>query len=70
MDALRLLYERLVSEEQTKIRMSVHDSILVDTYLSAENLTSIMGVICRTIEQTYQLPVKLEFDIKSGSHWK
>jgi DNA polymerase-1 len=70
MDALRLLYEALHVYTHTAIRMSVHDSILVDTDLDVSTLTGLMHTVCRTIEQTYQLPVKLEFDIKSGSNWK
>jgi DNA polymerase I-like protein with 3'-5' exonuclease and polymerase domains len=72
MDALVLLYEIMQKQEykSTKLRMSVHDSILVDTKLNVLALSGHMDTVCRAIETRYQLPFKLEFDIKSGKHWK
>jgi len=70
MEALSLLYEDLSILETTDIRMTVHDSILVDSYMSASELEKYMRAVCDVIEIRYNLSFTLDFDIKSGSHWK
>ncbi len=68
--ALVLLHHRLWDEKNTDIRMTVHDSLLVDTDLDVNDLTAIMAVICREIETVFNLPFELSFDIKSGRNWR
>jgi DNA polymerase I-like protein with 3'-5' exonuclease and polymerase domains len=68
--ALVLLTHELWDYEHTDIRMTVHDSILVDTDLDESQIKTIMEDICTTIETVYQLPFELEFDITSGTHWR
>jgi DNA polymerase I-like protein with 3'-5' exonuclease and polymerase domains len=70
MAALSDLYERLSSRTTTEIRMTVHDSILVDTSMDSRTLNSIMGSVCIHVEQLFNLPFKLEFDIQSGQYWQ
>lgn len=68
--ALVLLHSALWDEENTDIRMTVHDSILVDTGLDEADLRVYMTRICRTIEAVFNLPFELQFDITSGTHWR
>ncbi len=70
MVALRYLYDGLTSELNTVIRMTVHDSILVDTDMNTQQLAFYMKEVCFEIEQLYNMPFKLRFDIKSGTHWQ
>ena len=70
MTALYELYMLVAPFDKTDIRMTVHDSILVDSHMSAGELRRIMQLVCNTIETRYTLPFKLEFDIESGVHWQ
>ncbi len=70
MEALCYLDYLLQREDCTAIRMTVHDSILVDTYMSEIELDSYMKLVCEHLESLYNLPFKLRFDITSGTHWQ
>ena len=68
--ALTLLYAELATIENTEIRMTVHDSILVDTHLTQGELAAIMFTVCTKVEAQFNMPFPLEFDITSGVHWQ
>jgi DNA polymerase I-like protein with 3'-5' exonuclease and polymerase domains len=68
--ALVLLHHALWDEIKTEIRMTVHDSILVDTCMSEAKLRAIMAIVCGQLRAAYSLPFDLEFDITSGTHWR
>lgn len=68
--ALVELHHCLWDEKNTDIRMTVHDSIVVDSDLDVNDLTAIMDKICRKIEAVFNLPFELQFDIKSGKNWR
>jgi hypothetical protein len=70
MFALAELHRQLWDQEDTEIRMTVHDSILVDTMMSAKGLRMIMEDVCTQIETVFGLPFELQFDIQSGDHWR
>lgn len=70
MTALYELYLDLVDQVNTDIVMTVHDSILVDTGMPTNELGLIMDQVCRRIEQRFNLPFELSFDITSGDHWQ
>ena len=70
MRALVRLHEKLSTHLNTEIRMTVHDSILVDTDMSQRKLHIIMEDVCSELERCYKLPFKLSFDIKSGIYWQ
>jgi len=52
-----------------KFRMTVHDSILVEMPKGG-NPIRLMQLACEQTEKYYNLPVKLSFDIKTGSTWQ
>lgn len=56
--------------ENTKLRMTVHDSILVDTDLEEADIEDAMARVCLRIKQHYQLPFNLQFDITTGTNWR
>lgn len=70
MDALVYLRVYLASCQNTKMRMTVHDSILIDTDMSQAWIRNVMTLVCTQVRDKYGLPFNLEFDIKSGTHWK
>jgi DNA polymerase-1 len=70
MDALVYLYNRTARFPNTTIRMTVHDSLLLDTDLAERDVRAIMNDVCRAIEIKYGLPFQLCFDIKSGKYWQ
>jgi len=71
MGALVELYKRLKSRNlRCKFRCTVHDSIGIDTDLTAGQLAGHMTVVCQQIRTRYNIPFNLEFDIKSGPYWK
>ncbi len=70
MEALCYLNYLLESERFTSIRMTVHDSILVDTNMSEARLEVYMEQVCSHLESLYRLPFNLRFDITSGTHWQ
>lgn len=73
MRALGELYEMLQycsQDNNTKLRMTVHDSILVDTDMTEADLTSLMESVCLRIRQHYGLPFDLQFDITTGTNWR
>lgn len=57
-------------KSNTAIRMTVHDSILVDTGMSEVRLAGYMNQVCSHLESLYSLPFNLRFDITSGTHWQ
>lgn len=69
MDVLVELYKRLEKHKTTCIRMSVHDSILIDTSLGVKAITSAMEGACSTVKKKYALPFDLKFDLESSQHW-
>jgi DNA polymerase I-like protein with 3'-5' exonuclease and polymerase domains len=68
--ALTLLHSALHYVPDADIRMTVHDSILVDTALSADELAAIMEQVCNMIVTAYMLPFNLSTDITSGEYWQ
>lgn len=71
MMALVELYKRLRQcIDNTKFRCTVHDSIGIDTDLTAGQLAGHMTAVCQQIRTRYNIPFNLEFDIKSGPYWK
>jgi len=70
MTALALLWQVVRPMKDTDIRMTVHDSILVDTDLSDSVLAAMMKVVCIDVEQRYGLPFNLDFDVTSGHYWQ
>jgi DNA polymerase-1 len=70
MVALTLLWEQLYGREGTALRMTVHDSILVDTDMSDTELTSIMEDVCGETAHLLGISIPLKFDIQSGSSWQ
>ena len=70
MMALWVLYTKLCGEERTRIRMTVHDSILVDTDMSEKKLAHIMDDVCEEVETYWNLPFNLGFDIEAGTVWQ
>jgi len=70
MDALVYLYHELADQKDTLMRMTVHDSVVLDTSKSIAAITEIMKRVCDMVVTKYVLPFDLKFDIKSGSHWK
>jgi DNA polymerase I-like protein with 3'-5' exonuclease and polymerase domains len=70
MMALVLLYKELYHVSTTEIRMTVHDSILVDSNLTNAELNKIMKKVCAVIVSNYRFPFDLKFDIQSGKHWQ
>ncbi len=70
MDVLVELYRELESEPNTCIRMSVHDSILIDTDLGADWITTAMEAACQIVQLRYSLPFELKFDLESSKHWQ
>lgn len=68
--ALTELHRKLWDEHNTEIRMTVHDSILVDTGMPVNELRTIMEDVCTQIETVFSLPFELKFDITSGDHWR
>jgi DNA polymerase-1 len=72
MMALWGLYHKLrhAFRPHTQIRMTVHDSLLVDTDMSETELHRMMQEVCQDIVQYYGLPFKLDFDIEVGTYWQ
>jgi len=70
MTALWELYFRIAGLDRTQIRMTVHDSILVDTDMDQQQVVVMMQDVCADIEQLFGLPFKLDFDIQSGLYWQ
>ena len=70
MTALALLWAWTRERTDTLLRMTVHDSILVDTVMSDNELTDIMEEVNREVEDRYGLPFNLGFDITSGQYWQ
>jgi DNA polymerase-1 len=72
MMALWGLYHELrhSSRTHTQIRMTVHDSLLVDTDMSETDVRTMMHSVCEDIAQYYGLPFKLDFDIEVGTYWQ
>jgi DNA polymerase I-like protein with 3'-5' exonuclease and polymerase domains len=70
MVALSILWERLYGKEGTCLRMTVHDSILVDTDMSDTELQIIMDSVCGETEHLLGISIPLKFDIQSGSTWQ
>lgn len=70
MDALVYLYVEIANLKHTIMRMTVHDSVVIDTNLSESTITEIMEKVCSMVAIKYQLPFDLKFDIKSDTHWK
>ncbi len=70
MVALTLLWERLYHRESTEIRMTVHDSILVDTGMTETELRTIMDDVCAETMHIIGITVPLTFDITSGIYWQ
>lgn len=68
--ALVLLHQALWDFGNTDIRMTVHDSILVDSDLDVHDLEVIMQSVCIKIVTVFNLPFALAFDIKSGKNWR
>jgi len=54
----------------TKLRMTVHDSILIDTDLTEGDIEDMMGHVCDKIRDHYGLPFDLQFDITTGVNWR
>jgi DNA polymerase I-like protein with 3'-5' exonuclease and polymerase domains len=65
-----LLYRRLATENSTLMRMTVHDSILVDTYLSANQMQAMMDDVSLEIQSIFNMSVSPATDITSGKHWQ
>lgn len=70
MMALVFLHHRLWDIPNTEIRMTVHDSLLVDTDMSVGDLRHEMMQVCHEIESVFGLPFNLAFDIESDTHWR
>lgn len=72
MDALVLFYQAIKRAGHTDaaIRMTVHDSLLVDTRLGKRFVSNIMDNICQELKDKYNMPFTLQYDIKSGTHWR
>lgn len=70
MMALWELYYRLCDIPDTEIRMTVHDSILVDTSMNSRMLDKIMRDVCDDLVKYWHLPFNLSFDITSGQYWQ
>ncbi len=70
MMALGKLWGKISKYPKTKIRMTVHDSILIDTLLPVGFISSTMRDVCSDIATHYGLPFELTFDIKSGTNWQ
>jgi len=70
MTAMWELYYRIALMDRTQIRMTVHDSILVDTDMDKSALRVLMVEVCNEIESLFSLPFKLDFDIASGLYWQ
>jgi len=56
--------------DNTKLRMTVHDSILIDTGRPQQEIEELMRVVCLKIRTHYGLPFDLQFDIKTGTNWR
>ena len=69
MMALVLLH-KFLWDQPAEIRMTVHDSILVDTKLPEPSIVMVMDQVCRIIESVYSLPFQLEFDTTTGTYWR
>ena len=69
--AIRLLYDEIKRHnlQDTQLIMTVHDSIIIDSIYKAGRFKTIMDMVCSKIERVYRMPFRLEFDIKSGTHW-
>ena len=65
-----LLYRALEGVDNTLMRMTVHDSILVDTYMTAQHMQAIMDGVCQEIAAIYRMPVVPATDISSGVYWQ
>jgi len=70
MDALVYLYHELAKYADTSMRMTVHDSVLLDTSLDQRTIVIIMEKVCSMVRTKYVLPFDLKFDIKSDTHWQ
>ena len=55
--------------KKTKLRLTVHDSILIDTDRSEKEIGTIMDRVCQNVVRELNLPVNLEYDMESGTHW-
>jgi DNA polymerase-1 len=47
--------------------LQIHDSILVET--PAENAEKVAAILKETMETVYELPVRLDVEVKSGANW-
>jgi DNA polymerase I-like protein with 3'-5' exonuclease and polymerase domains len=70
MVAMALLWQKLRKLPKTDIRMTVHDSILVDTDMDIRFLQSTMKTVCLEVQSRFSLPFNLGFDISSGLYWQ
>jgi hypothetical protein len=69
MKALTIL-DDVLAETHAVMRMTVHDSIVVDWVEGKENdLNNIMAHICNIVQTNLGIPVPLKFDIEHDTHW-
>lgn len=69
MKALTIL-DDVLADTHAVMRMTVHDSIVVDWVAGKENdLHNIMTKVCGIVEKNLGIPVPLKFDIEHDSHW-
>lgn len=64
------LFSKHKAFNYTKLRMTVHDSILVDTDVDQRLIEGAMATVCTTIRNHYNLPFDLQFDITTGTNWR
>ena len=67
--ALVLLYRQLEGRHDTLMRMTVHDSVLVDTNMDQHTMQTVMDYVCEDIQSILSLPVLPATDITTGKHW-
>lgn len=69
MVALWKFWTILRPREQTWFRITVHDSIVIDSDETKEVVEDAMTHACRYVETIYNLPVLLKFDVDTGHNW-
>ena len=70
MEALLYLNRYFNKEYNTDIIMTVHDSILIDTDMSRADIDLSVFSLYSFLKDWFDLPTKIEMDIKEGSHWR
>lgn len=69
--ALRLLWEVVREWPDTAMRMTVHDSIMLDTGMSPAIIESTMDLVCSAVRAQLDIQPELKFDLDvCGTHWR